>query len=379
MFIIIPFFEPNGLTYYYLIDRFFFCWRILSICLGLLIISRNPESIREVSKDLFILLVVAFFLEICYSGVVNKSLSVNTIWQMFNILFVMVFYLYLIRNKEYDIIEFSSGILIIISLINLLCVLFDYRLNIIDDVYFIGIKTSFTPYMIFSVSLTFVDSIIRRGRLLSAKVVFSFAIAYYQLIYKWVAAGVLLLAFFLIAVILLRHLMRYWKHMCLIACVTAICLNYLTVFMNIQTRLSFLIEGLLKKTLTLHDRTFIWKNVLLSVARSPILGYGGLYVKTSWYLRNMLAHNQWLQVLLAGGIIGAIVLTLVIVYMSCSVDNSNNDYIRLICTVSLSTMLLLFIVEVVYVSYAFWIFLTIIYSTSKYFDFQKNNGIELYE
>lgn len=83
------------------------------------------------------------------------------------------------------------------------------------------------------------------------------------------------------------------------------------VLFRIQYVFSFLIEGILHKSLTLSNRTFIWDTAIGSIMQSPIIGYGvsdslagSVLLKLDYVTTNTFAHNMYLDYMLMGGFVG---------------------------------------------------------------------------
>lgn len=93
--------------------------------------------------------------------------------------------------------------------------------------------------------------------------------------------------------------------------ITNIVMFILLVFCRIQVYFESFITGVLKKSMTLSNRTIIWDRVIEWIKKSPIVGYG----KEDYYLHaiklgfkenspaGLHAHNRFLETMYCGGIV----------------------------------------------------------------------------
>lgn len=87
------------------------------------------------------------------------------------------------------------------------------------------------------------------------------------------------------------------------------------VILRYQNYFGFIIEDLLHKDLSLTGRTLIWDRAFVMIEKSPFVGYGfkkfGLYVPYIGFTWE--AHNQFLQNMLKGGMLGTALFIMTIV------------------------------------------------------------------
>lgn len=365
MFTVFPFFEPGGLSEVYIINRILFVWRGISILLGTLLIATNffkdKEKLKIKDGIITKIMLLLFFSVIIYSAVKNSSLTINSIWQYINIVFISFYYAFQLNYKRGIIVYVTSNIMIVINLINLLTVIGNVSFSDEEVMYFFGIRTTFTLYVVFMIMITMYDSYLQKKKLFAIKTWFAILLGLAQILIQWVATGIVCIVLFLLCVyyfLIIKTSMH--KHFAFILTCIGITLNYLIVYFNIQNYFSFLIENILHKTLSLHDRTYIWEVVLAKIARSPVWGYGTMYERVKWYSRILLAHNLWLQIMLAGGIVLTVSFIVLLLLIAKNIDRIDDLKIKSICIASIGVILALSITEVVYTTYMFWIILTIL-------------------
>lgn len=118
-------------------------------------------------------------------------------------------------------------------------------------------------------------------------------------------------------------------------------------FLNISYIYNFLTEVLGKST-TLSGRDYVWANTLLKISNNLIFGYGKVAsVTRQSELRGLPhAHNQFLECIYQGGIVGLIIFCLVLFFaMNCIYKNSYLSSSRIL-GLSVLGILLMGIVEI---------------------------------
>jgi O-antigen ligase len=101
-------------------------------------------------------------------------------------------------------------------------------------------------------------------------------------------------------------ILNYW--LTLLASIIATV--YVVIF-RLQAKFEWLISGVLKKSLTITNRTRLWDNALYYIAQSPLIGWGKEFdaIKLIKIGHVNSAHNYYLDILYSGG------LTLFIIYI----------------------------------------------------------------
>ena len=98
-----------------------------------------------------------------------------------------------------------------------------------------------------------------------------------------------------------------------------------------------IVESVFNKNMTFSSRTIIWGQVLLLIAQKPLLGWGDMGADaTSQLLGNVFftsAHNQWLNLLLQGGIVLFSVCCALYIAIFRKIERQNNLQIRFLLTI----------------------------------------------
>lgn len=103
------------------------------------------------------------------------------------------------------------------------------------------------------------------------------------------------------------------------------------VIFRIQNIFSFLIVDILHKSLTLSDRTYIWDAAIESILSHPILGTGitdslsgNVHLKLSYLVKDIFAHDLYLDYLLMGGIPALCIFVCILISVKKSYDSFLN-------------------------------------------------------
>lgn len=91
-------------------------------------------------------------------------------------------------------------------------------------------------------------------------------------------------------------------------------LSLIIILVGAQKYFSLLIVGVLGKNLTFTNRTKIWAVALKSIKESPLIGNGAISydnIFSTWTVTH--AHNQFLDILLMGGILLLVVFTAMVI------------------------------------------------------------------
>ncbi|GHU70471.1 hypothetical protein FACS1894184_15960 [Clostridia bacterium] len=98
------------------------------------------------------------------------------------------------------------------------------------------------------------------------------------------------------------------------------------IFSPFVRYLSFWVEGVLGKNLTLSSRTYLWQKAIQYIKQSPIYGYGiedtqVIYTKFTLYH----LHNTWLEYFYLGGVVTLLFVSILVLMATINVDTGTND------------------------------------------------------
>lgn len=151
---------------------------------------------------------------------------------------------------------------------------------------------------------------------------------------------VFVLLFFDFAVNVKAYVIKWFNG--IVAFASIIALNLIFVFLQIQAQIPgirFLFEDILHKDITITGRSGIWSFALGLWYKSPKWGYGtglvGMQESGGWYdfIRIYGPHNQFLYMLLSGGIITFSAYILLVFYVSIKLYKNRKDKMYIIFSI----------------------------------------------
>lgn len=265
---------------------------------------------------------------------------------MMNTLGIVLFtYTCLVYNEK----SFYKGASIVLGtyvIINLFSVILfpgglyetsDYSLN-----FFLSYRTAWFPVYLFAsvvVMMYCVEYTSKASKIWAITVMLSLFVS---MILVWTATG--LFCFGLAAIVyFFCKIFRRGKPFSIFWVIIAEMIVFvMLVITRQQERFSFILVDVLKKDLTLTERTRIWDNAIVSISQHPLLGIGGVADEIK---QEMLgygvthAHNFYLNTVFQYGLIGIIFQLLPMLYpfMKIRSKNSNSGLIVFCAIVALLT------------------------------------------
>lgn len=119
------------------------------------------------------------------------------------------------------------------------------------------------------------------------------------------------------------------------------------VFLRIQKYFSYIIEVILKKSITFTGRTEIWDLSFRMIKRSPIFGYG-VYEGNGliwWNNGYYYSHNGILEVMLQGGVVALIVFIVLFIIAAVPLYKYRNHYVSGIISSGIFAVLIIMLAE----------------------------------
>ena len=227
-------------------------------------------------------------------------------------------------NKQKEFLSAISSVFVIFLFINAISLLVFKRgiipsNNIYDNgdgnFYFLGIKVSYTTYVIPALAVTGLYYKLFRKRLIFIICIF---LSIFNIFYANISTGKVCLLIIIISIIIQK--ITYFRFSIFKCLVISILANICVVFLNLQVLFSGFITNFLHKSVTLTGRTAIW-NVAKEVLKNNgiiklFFGNGifnnGAFVPIGGYWP---PHNQWLQNLYEVGIFGTVFFIFFLIYL----------------------------------------------------------------
>ena len=185
--------------------------------------------------------------------------------------------------------------------------------NANNDYYFLGIKDSYTTYVVAFITSAGLYYKYSKKFFISILIV---ALSLVNIFVAHISTGIIIIAFILFAMVFMRKLSIKIRTILLIF----LAIHIVLLFFNFQNIFGFVIEGLLDKDVTLSSRVYIWDSAIDYFKSNPfnlIIGKGikngGAWVNYAGGLWQ--PHNSLLSLLYEGGLIG---LVLFFLFLSAS-------------------------------------------------------------
>lgn len=356
-FLLMPYFKPASLQYIApMIESLFELWKVGST---LIIFSLYVFYYHRLSKMILAITVYEFALFfstiIAYGNYWKLVVSCGTI-----IGFCMLTELCLNRNckRYFSVVYHIYFLLILINFVMLLI----YPHGIAADSYyhnkynFLGIDNGLAvDVMVPLMAISCIYSAFR-GKKLMYSALLMLAMISATVLITWSATGVVAW-FIMIAYILFIYKGRFTKYFNSYALfATSMVLQVMIVFLRVQEYFAFIIEDILRKSITLTGRTEIWDMTYPIILQSPIFGHGvyeghGLVI---WHDSYMYSHNAILEIMTQGGIIALVLFAIPFIMAAVRLYKCRRHFLSGIVTVTLFTFLVTYLVEAQIT--AIWVF-----------------------
>lgn len=306
LYIILIFcFEPRLFVKYEVINWIYIIGAVVSfvVMIGKYYRRREPVSAM---LALVVLYRLSFFFQ---------TLSVGgdiTMWGYFSII-LMTFCMtttYYMKRNVLNYLRCVTNVLALMLTINLVTT-FLFPEGIVDNLYFIGIRTRFTDVIFPLITISLVCDYLAHKRI-GMKSVYIIAVSLLTISRAWIATAIVGCLVYIVSLWLFTKLSKRVKLRALLTVIVVTgCVVNLLVLSGVLTKMAaWFIEDVLHKSLTLSGRTEIWEIAIDIVLKKPLFGYGmfenGGFVYWGYKggeLSYWQAHNQWLQIMHDGGLL----------------------------------------------------------------------------
>lgn len=227
------------------------------------------------------------------------------------------------EKRRVSLIDTLAYLLLAYLLINAVLMLM-YPKGIVDGLYFLGYRTRVVEVLMAALAASsYIDCQLHR---LSIRTVFIVVFGAFQILNLWVATALVGVAVAFGVYVAMRLLKDIDKSRLFnVITILGILLTLLFCVFNIQELFAGLIQDVLHKSVSLSNRTDIWKMAIDMIQDSPVFGYGivddGGHILwiTSWNSLYWQAHNNILQIMLDGGCLCLIPYLVMLFYVGRSV------------------------------------------------------------
>lgn len=348
MFLIILCYIPPGyLQQIYIYNNL---QKILAILFCILIFVMY---IHNHKLSIFILFLGLFEIIILVSTILNKGLIIHQLLLLiYSLSFCMYAELLIVSGNVKRFLEMLIYTLGCFSITNLVT-LFVFPSGMYNNgrdaqsvYWFMGHDNQVTIVLLFLLCITILYSYLIYSKMKIWTFLICISSAVFTII-RWSATGILALG------VLIIYIGFIWRHsidkLKLKQYVTlGIVISILVVFFNFQRMFGFIIVYVLDRNLD-FNRAYVWATTVQRIHESMLLGYGNggplKFIDIIGLPWAASAHNLYLEITYQGGIL-ALVLFLILLYVSAKAFDKNHNKIFNIISITIFLMLITFIVEV---------------------------------
>lgn len=287
---------------------------------------------------------------------------------------------YFVRKGEMKRLLYATITLFTILLaINYLTILV-FPKGIIDEMYFLGIRTRITEYaFILLVLLVFAVNIIKTQKYKFILLIPLFVLSintFSQWVATCIAGMMIFLAIGLVDYMISKKIKLSISYR--VAFIVAQLAFVLIVFANIQVLFEPILVHILKKDATLTYRTKLWANAWEVIFKRPIIGHGITLDNGNFTFDGVAyvqGHNQIIQSLYDGGMVTTALL-LAILYESGKLLKGKTLQEKILIYGAFTYMIMMIVEIYMYYASSFFLFIFLYaYSRKSYEEFSVENGV----
>lgn len=353
--LLLPLIEPSGISdmaiynggVWVAIDSIFSVLRHFSPILALIIIFHESKTYRPSRIVILIITYEAWFLLSCFinsniTGTV-KTIIISTI----TISLICDYYMSI--NKQIDFFEIISLLLCFFVVLNFVTLLIFPGGMYTDDRgwrtgnFFLGNKNRFMYFFIPCLAFTAMKHYIKFGKLKTSFYLLLCVIVVSALMSNSSTAAVSAVMFLVLIIMFgKRKIPKYINIFSAFILMTL--LSVLFVLFNFQIMFNSVLQALFGKDATFSSRIRIWQESLGYILSKPILGSGyKVFDMITWTATQ--AHNNYIDIMVVGGIVLFIVYCLIIFATEKKLRECENNCIRNVITFLIWGYYVLFLME----------------------------------
>ena len=309
MLLFFPLLNPSGLVY--IMPSAAAVFRILRFVSYLGILLLFICSRKKI--DSFLILTLLYLGSLLLSTILNDGIIMDCIKQMCGLVaFALIIKLLIDHGTLFcmDVLMPPIEILIYLNLLTIL--IYPKGMTTVtlvhwttSNIWLLGMDNSQMPYYVFAITVAVLRSycLYNQARL-SARSLCLVLACMVTVAIRWqatIVVGLFIICLFLLfpGIFEKIHLLNIRTYICIVGVFFAV-----FVIFQLQESFAFVIENILKKSISFTGRTTIWKNALNTIVQQPWLGYGVQSYGFAWgHLGHLHAHNKYLNVLYEGGIL----------------------------------------------------------------------------
>lgn len=325
LFLLIPFFKPICFQYgssLLILDDIFVMWKIIAAACAVMLLFIDMNKRRRLYR--LVLYAAVFEGSILFSTVVKRGYIQRAAIDTVSIVsFIIILFLWARHNSKLliEMLRIVMGILIVVDMISK--VMFPHGLpldlyvnNDDNSLYFMTLDNGSAFFLLFGLMIFTLDLTLykrNKSRKMQNYALFFISIASAFLSHSMTAVMAVCGYFVLYTLLCRENRMRVFT-----AWILGMFYPFVILMIFLVSRSSAVgsvMQFFFNRNATFTGRTLLWDNAIHLIRRSPIIGMGRLshdYI-AAWggYFSS---HNFWLELLLQGGAIAAVLYLLIVIY-----------------------------------------------------------------
>ncbi len=229
--------------------------------------------------------------------------------------------------------------------------------------FFLGHENNAIEYIIPVISLSMVESYIRKGKL-DLHVLILIICSFYMVLFTWSANAIICVAIFALFYFVFEMPFARFFRCAYFLMASAGATLVLAVF-HLQEKFAWFITTVLKKNMTLSKRTFIWEASVRWIMSRPLIGYGVETAEEKYAKIQAVnsCHNYYLDMLYYGGIVLLFIFIVLIAGYVLSVCDISDNKLRQIAATQLGVYSILWIATpvhryTIFMMFCVWVLLS---------------------
>lgn len=298
--------EPKLFTKFFILNQLYILGAIFVFILVLIRLIKN-----HIPMGKFIIFALLYRLAMLPQTILQNGQILD--WGYYTLtLLALIGYFRSMRSGEERLtaVDNVAYLLFLYLCLNLIILLIDPK-GVVDGLYFLGYRTRIVEVLITAVTASsYIDCYQHK---LSMRTVMTLVVGLVQILMLWVATAIVGIGILLVSFLVFRRSTQLCKPVMFnVITVLGIVATIAFCMFGASSFFSGFIQSVLHKTATLSDRTSIWTLAIQMIRKSPLFGYGvvdngnHIFWATSWSASYWQAHNNILQILLDGGMLGFI-------------------------------------------------------------------------
>jgi len=358
--LIIPFFIPTYLEY-----KFSWFSKITNILLIIdyIVILICYIKNGKIYNQKFFFFYLSFFILLGIITILKNGDLTSFIMTTSKYIMMFLLYNYCIVKYKNNFLKSNLIYFTILLLINLVTIILYPKGLYVNAAeawanWFLGYKNAFILFIIPTILISHYLDIINNKKI-TTRTIFIIIISLLTTLLIDSSTGIVGIGILLLGIIFSKQISKIKIFNFRNILVIYLILFFVIIIFRMQDIFSVVIEDILHRDLNFTNRIYIWDTALKYIKESFIFGYGfetsAIRVIKFNYLQAVTCHNQLLDLLYQGGIIGVTLLSGALIELNKSIKNIKTSRIKILSLVALSTYFIMMLSE--YYSFNNYIFI----------------------